>query len=272
MGLERHALERQFGRKSKNLRARKRARAHLERTDRALQRALGRGVRGKKSTQRRPGPDRRSGSQCAAQARRKARCDCAQVHPRERSQQTRDRAESSTRQGGPASGPAPSTRGRRFGPCGRPSRTSRTGRTSPFGRIGRFGRTGRVGRAAGCNPAEAGPARGGSDPAAPAGALRPDLDRQAAVAASTDYRSLGIAGAANWFAWPPRGRPPAWRGDARPGRQGSTTGPDRGSSPGRPAPAPSGRKRPIPRDDPGYATGTRPAWSVAWRDARAFNG
>lgn len=191
MGLERLALEREFGRKSKNLRASKRARAHLERTDGALQRALGRGVRGKKSTQRRPGPDRRSGPQRAAQARRKARGGCAQGRPRERSHQTRDHAEGSACQSGRAPGPAPSTRGRHLEPC------TRTGRTS---------RSGRVGGTAGCSRAEAGPVRTRSDPAAPAGALRPDLDREATLAASPDYRSFGIAGAADRFAWPPRGR------------------------------------------------------------------
>src|ERR1700678_2834028 len=53
--------------KSTDLRARQRARPFLESARPAVQRAARRGLRSKKATQRRPGPDRRSGSQRAAQ-------------------------------------------------------------------------------------------------------------------------------------------------------------------------------------------------------------
>ena len=87
MGLERLALERKLGRKSTDIRARQRGRAHLKRTDGALQRTVGRRLRGEKPTQRRAGPDRRSGPQRSAQTRTqtappKASCRPHRPHPR----------------------------------------------------------------------------------------------------------------------------------------------------------------------------------------------
>lgn len=72
MGLERIALESELGRKSTNFRARKRSRAHLERADDALQRTLGRRLRGKESTERGSGSDCRSGPWRAIEADRSA--------------------------------------------------------------------------------------------------------------------------------------------------------------------------------------------------------
>jgi hypothetical protein len=72
MGLERLALESELGRKSTDFRARKRSRAHLKRTHGALQRTVGRRLRGEKPAERRAGPDRRSGARRSAQAWRSA--------------------------------------------------------------------------------------------------------------------------------------------------------------------------------------------------------
>jgi hypothetical protein len=72
MGLERCALEREFGRKSTDLRARQRGRAHLERANNALQRTPRRRLRGEKSAQRRSRPDRGSGAQRAIEVEREA--------------------------------------------------------------------------------------------------------------------------------------------------------------------------------------------------------
>ena len=72
MGLGRPALESELGRKSTDLRARKRSRAHLKRTHGALQRSFGGRLRGEKPAERRARPDRRSGAHRSAQERRKA--------------------------------------------------------------------------------------------------------------------------------------------------------------------------------------------------------
>ncbi len=72
MGLGRPAPESELGRKSTDLRARKRSRAHVKRTHRALQRTFGGRLRGEKPAERRARPDRRSGAHRSAQERRKA--------------------------------------------------------------------------------------------------------------------------------------------------------------------------------------------------------
>ena len=72
MGLGCPALESELGRKSTDLRARKRSRAHLKRTHGALQRTFGGRLRGEKPAERRARPDRRSGAHRSAQDRRKA--------------------------------------------------------------------------------------------------------------------------------------------------------------------------------------------------------
>ena len=198
-------LESELGRKSKDIRARQRARAHLERADDALQRTTRRRFRGEKPTQRRSGSDRRSGSQRIAEAGRQvAQAQTgARTRRRRRSGPAAKSCAKGSRRRGSGDAAAP---GYRCAPHPGPGRTASKPGLSP-------GRTGACAAAGGVEPAGC----------AAGAAAAPGPGRSAFNCPSSSAAHDGcfrFSGSANRRSGPSRRSSPAWRGDARSRRQG----------------------------------------------------
>ena len=230
MGLGRPALESELGRKSTDLRARKRSRAHLKRTHGALQRSFGRRLRGEKPAERRARPDRRSGAHRSAQERRKATRP-AQDEPCERRSSTAAKAAAAkpatAKKPAATSAPAPTTapvarlrpvtaravaRPAEAAPAG--TRASGAGRRSP-------GRGSSRRRSSRASQARAGATTGlGTDLPAPSSARGAALRSKTAGASPGCNRGLGLARTANRPSRAAWGSTATGRSHARPRRQG----------------------------------------------------
>jgi len=229
IGLGRPALESELGRKSTDLRARKRSRAHLKRTHGALQRSFGGRLRGEKPAERRARPDRRSGAHRSAQERRKATRP-AQDEPCERfcygGKDCCRKARGCEKAGGDirlgpynraggttaAGDHARRRSARRRGPAG--TRACGAGRRSP-----RRGSTSR--RSSRASQTGAGATAGlGTDLPAPSSACGPALRSKTAGASPGCNRGLGLARTANRPSRAAWGSTTTGRSHARPRRQG----------------------------------------------------
>lgn len=267
MGLGRPALESELGRKSTDLRARKRSRAHLKRTHGALQRTFGRRLRGEKSAERRARPDRRSGAHRSAQECRKA-IRPAEDEPCERFSSGgqgcgrkaagREAAGGDTRPGpddragGTTAAGDRAGRGstRRSGSAG--TRACGDGRRSPRRRSSRrrSSRASQAGAAAGL----------GTDLPAPSSAGGAALHSKTAGASAGCNRGLGLARTANRPSRAARGGAAPGRSHARPRRQGDgRAGARPHCAPAAPAAAASSWERTISGNDPRQSSRGGPA-------------
>jgi hypothetical protein len=269
MGLECPALESELGRKSTDLRARKRSRAHLKRTHGALQRSLGRRLRGEKPVERRARPDRRSGAHRSAQECRKATRP-AQDEPCKR-----------LSYGGKGCGRKAVGREAAGGDT-RPSRDGRAGGTTAAGRCARLGSTRRSGSAGAraCGPGRRSGQRRrsrrrssrtsqtgavaatglGADLPAPPSARGATVNSKTAGASPGGDGGLGFARTAHRPSRAPRRGAATGRGHARPGWQGDgRPGARSYHAPAAPAAAASGWKRTIPANGSWQSSRGRPA-------------
>lgn len=215
MGLGRLPLESELGRKSTDIRARKRSRAHFERTDDALQRTLGRRLRGKEPTQRGSGSDRRSGPQRAVEVDRSA--GQSETGAPERSGPTASHATQSTAQirARTAADHSSSPGHRSHAPGGHSAASDSAAAGSAASGCARS-RTPR-------SRAAATPCSGSSSGRRIDSATAPSTRRSTfgrAPPTAADDGGIGIAGSAERTARPARRRASARRGNARTRRQG----------------------------------------------------